>query len=794
MKVFNAGTVYCRSIKTSSGVIPSSVSSIKSSGYSKSYSLSAPNITVAINNLKALTQYNVYCYLETVYGYGTSLQYAISSAASATTSCCKSITITKIQSSVYGDTSVYSDPSTILNSFSVSDFPSDKLSVTVILKNSSGFTVPSSVLQSIPSSFQYSKTSVTSSGNFYLSASSPTLSGYYTVGLTVSGTSSSEYYTPSTSKILILSSDAPLEAPVFQSALFGNLGVYVYFIFDRDTDKAGIVTTNWACSSLFVFSGASDSTCTWINSSYARLKFNYASSTALLSVGGTVSLLGNKLRAACTNKNCTANLRSPYTNITASAPTNPTVPIVNINVATFSSPCDAVTIDASSSSGNGGRDWLEMTWSIVSAGADRSQVDSILAILNASDIASSIDIPASLLQVTTYTVTLTLTNFLLAQKSSTATFTVSSDVNRPVIDIPGNLAPTIKTSDSIVRYGFATLPTCATASALSYTWTIVRTSDNQIYSSATANPRLLRISSYTLAAGYQYVATFTVTSLTSKTVVLSSSSSVITIFVESGNVVAVISGGSYRSVPVRKVLTLNGSLSYDEDSFTSHLTYSWTCTIVSIGLYYGSDCGSILTNTTIDDKVLYVANGTLQANNTYEFDLTVVSDDSRESSTAVTIIPSDAVIELSIAGVIKEANVLDKLTLPGELYASVSVLMTWTIDFEGEKVSVSALSDDMVTFSAREASNGLIFPYTIAGGTLVGSRTYTFTLSSCEVAIPESCSFTELEVRMISPPFGGSVKVSPTVGSGLSTVFSYSSTGWLSDDNDAYPFTYRSLN
>jgi hypothetical protein len=109
---------------------------------------------------------------------------------------------------------------------------------------------------------------------------------------------------------------------------------------------------------------------------------------------------------------------------------------------------------------------------------------------------------------------------------------MSTDVNKPAVNIPGNLFPVMKTIDQISRYGYATLPTCATATRLSYNWAVVRTSDSTLYASISSNPRLLVISSNTLAPGY------------AGNEGLSSSSSAISIFVQSGcgSVVAVISG------------------------------------------------------------------------------------------------------------------------------------------------------------------------------------------------------------------------------------------------------------
>jgi hypothetical protein len=74
-----------------------------------------------------------------------------------------------------------------------------------------------------------------------------------------------------------------------------------------------------------------------------------------------------------------------------------------------------------------------------------------------------------------------------------------------------------------------------------------------------------------------------------------------------------------------------------------------------------------------------VNNNTLQANTSYEFDLSVTSDGGREGFTSAVVIPTDAIIDVSIVGVIRYANVLNELTF----YATVGIVGTWSVNFEG---------------------------------------------------------------------------------------------------------------
>jgi hypothetical protein len=157
---------------------------------------------------------------------------------------------------------------------------------------------------------------------------------------------------------------------------------------------------------------------------------------SLISVGDRVTLLEGRIRAQCTSGNCAANLNNTMATVTVLAPTNPTKPQVVLNIAKSSAPCDDLTIDATGSTGYSGRDWDAVIWNVI-AGSNDSSPDRLISFLNGSDVFSVIKVPQSLLNITTFEISLTLRNFLKAQSSATTEFTISDDRNAPTVSIPG---------------------------------------------------------------------------------------------------------------------------------------------------------------------------------------------------------------------------------------------------------------------------------------------------------------------------------------------------------------------
>jgi hypothetical protein len=156
--------------------------------------------------------------------------------------------------------------------------------------------------------------------------------------------------------VRVFSSVPPLKAPSIYSAQFTDSGAQIVIIFDFYTDQGKITDYQWSCSKLFSFTGASFSTCSWLRSNQLVIQFGSSSSSSSLpSPGDLIVLKANKIRISCdeTKYSCSQNYQNEQQTVTVSPPSNPISPSVYINMPAKASNCEDITIDASSSTGDG---------------------------------------------------------------------------------------------------------------------------------------------------------------------------------------------------------------------------------------------------------------------------------------------------------------------------------------------------------------------------------------------------------------------------------------------------------
>ena len=216
--VRTTGYVYCAAFTTSSSVNITTVGTIKQSGSYDLYELtsdtnSAVSSTITIDDLQALTSYDVYCYTETSSGIELPLVLARKTKTVVTTACCKSIGYTNKPAYVYSSVSKYNfltEQSKFLFEYELDALPSDAVTITPILYNDSVL-VGSADITFTPASTTITSSSSSLDGSFYLHSSDDSFNGVYTLVLNITGSSASEYYTvycpltPTYSSLLIYS-------------------------------------------------------------------------------------------------------------------------------------------------------------------------------------------------------------------------------------------------------------------------------------------------------------------------------------------------------------------------------------------------------------------------------------------------------------------------------------------------------------------------------------------------------------------------------------------------------------
>jgi hypothetical protein len=612
-----AGTVSCAAFADGANIIINqqilTATTVRSSGYLAG----TAGVTVSIPGLSAMSTYNTYCTVVTINGVASTLSDTLSTKRIVETACCKTVSFSNAPSFVYGDLSQYAkaQPGQYVFSYALSAVPGVSVEVTPVLSHLDGTTVSSSVLSVNPATSTFTATSSNLAGKFVLSASSASLSGSYKITLVPSGTSATQF-SNATVAISVISSEAPKPAPILSGAKFANSGGSLLISFDSATNKPPL-----SCTQLFIFSGASDATCTWVNGTSVRAVLSGSS----LAVGtSTVTLRSGLIKAECASgKDCSAYLAAGSQFVVVAAPDSPVVPTVLLTTAAVVSSCDDVVLDPSLSSGAGGRTWTSVKWTVSRADAlGIVSVPNVLTALNTfgASISSPLTLTRTLFTPATYTITLTLSNFLNQTASATTIFALDANPNLPIVNILGPSERSISPSDSLSLYTTTTQASCAEKdSAITYKWTVQQNGVTIIKPSYSANPAKFSLLSHSLSPGSVYTFLFEATAkATANTAAITGRAST-TVKVMNGAVVVVVVGGYNRQVPTVGQLRLDASPSYDENVLSvqnSGLTFSWSCLFASASRY-GESCASVLSVTS--SNVLSVDATLLDPTNLYAF-------------------------------------------------------------------------------------------------------------------------------------------------------------------------------
>ena len=572
---FPGGSLYC--IALGYGSAPSTIGGIKSAATDGSSSVGAMatipikstyplKLNVAFTGLLALQSYAVYCYVESSTGVGSSLTNVLSTKVVVSTPCCKVFKYSNSPSSLYGNYSKYSesDPSLYVFTYTLSAPPSEVIKVTPLLYLNGILTTD---VKAIPLSVNYNSMSLLTR-SFILSANA-LINGSYAILLSVTGMSAAEYFN-TTSTVRILSSVSVLPPPVMISSRFSDSGQAVVITFNTLTNSAGIVNATWPCSRLFSFIRASLTTCSWTTAATVTMTFSSSLNNANLIPGNSVNLTGGLLRVICSGDTtqCAKNAATNQSSLPTSAPVNPISPVVVLNSPLSLCSCDNLTLDASASYGNGGRPYTAVQWivSAVAGSASTASIDAAYIMTYLNDYSSRyqvttpITILAQNLTKASYTITLSLTNFLRLTSFSTVTVTVKTDKNIPLLSIIGPSYRTVVASSPLTILSAVTISKCVQpVDTVNFTWTIKNGNANTNINSLSSDPSIFAIPSYKLVVNNIY--TITVTASTSTSTVNVST----IVYVAHGVVTAFIVGGTYRSAPVNSVLQLNASGSYDSD-------------------------------------------------------------------------------------------------------------------------------------------------------------------------------------------------------------------------------------
>ena len=206
----------------------------------------------------------------------------------------------------------------------------------------------------------------------------------------------------------------------------------------------------------------------------------------------------------------------------------------------------------------------------------------------------------------------------------------------------------------------------------------------------------------------------------------------------------------------------------------------------------GERCGEFNnTNTLLSSLV--IPKFAMSPNVTYAFTVAVTAPDGRSDSRKVLVSPSyGKSVQLSITSTFVTFNPEAKLLITGNLRALSPVTSFWSVYSSfGVPIQFDSLTPRSEEFSL---SSRIAYPLSIAGGTFIGGNSYSFRLTAYPKGLPQSATYSEIQLMANVPPRGGYLYVEPTTGSALVTVFFISSPGWTSGADCTplrYSFAYR---
>jgi len=456
-------------------------------------------------------------------------------------------------------------------------------------------------------------------------------------------------------------------------------------------------------------------------------------------------------------------------------PLVPTAPSVVLAASSaFVGRCDGLILDGSASSGSGGRD-MDYSFSVVAeSGHSVTNLTAALAIANARRggrgwhkvaVASEDMVPGS-----TFTVTLTATNFL--GNSDSATVTVAKlQVPAPVIRIQGgdraegthSSALTLRASAQLAE--MICVGSRSNDAKMSFLWAEETGLFGGALIGTSRNPRVLSINAGALAAATTY--SFRVTGFMTDFPNVNNSATV-SVVVGQQALKAVV-GSAFRQVGRDSAFTLNGASSYDPDESAVPFSYAWSCA----GASSGATCGSL--------SLASSATATVAANalaiGTYAFTLTVAKTGrGNATATAVVEVMAGSPPAVSVASLAKaKYNTGDGfLALKG----AVSSALSFDTEWSSPDSDVASLFRLVSGGTAATVSGKLAA--VVAVGALTPGSTYTLRLTATDS--DAVAAYSEVTVAVNRPPSSGSVVVAPASGFALDTSFDLTAVNWVDED------------
>lgn len=808
-----AGKVFCYPAATN---ILVSASAIRAAGIFQSFAAGSVDVAISFNGLIPVSNYRLYCMLESTFGKYTSLEEIERNAVSFQTPCCKEVRLLNAPSYLYADPTKYltSSLETVTFTYQLSHPPSENVSIIPSLhwlKGNETISLTEFNVSFLPPLITFLSKDTQLTGSFVI-VCNVIVPQDYQLSFEYTGMSKTEYGSIRNHTLRILADHSLPPAPKLQSAVLDENGLGMYIMFASDTNSANFsYGAKWNCNEMLSFRGANNTVCTWLNSTTIRGIFgtNQQLLSNFMEIGDTVTLLPHILKAAC-NSDCKDYVFSSSHSLQLQKPHQFVNPIVLARVTDIVGSCDDIIIDISASTGSGGKSWenISIIMSDVVGIVNTTTInDYVSTYLQYNGNTSTIRIPASFLLPGQYLIEITLVNFFEERAKASYTMTVSGNAFQPKISIQYFSDPIITVAMKKLEIkSKVELPECGKdqTKSVTYDWLLLYNNGSRVsFNSKSLDPSVFLIPAQLLQPDNSYTLLLNVTSYAHDLRLLSSETTKRTILVPNGKVIARIGGGSFRQISKYSTLRLDASGSKDENSGNNEdLKFVWACTIVSLQLF-GSNCNNIFNNqTSPDNKVIDIVGA--ETDVLYKISVNVIAKDERSGSISVTLqafpenTPFSAIIKASPI-----VNIGTNMTLNAEVQSSTAVTAEWQFLGNGNKIPIIAYSPMTQRLSQTTVSSPIFITAMIGTDAFIGGSSITVRLvispilslvtavgKHRQLATTVSSYYCQISFLANGSPWNGKLISNPTQGFALlSTLFSFQSIGWI-DDESNYPLSY----
>jgi hypothetical protein len=597
-------------------------------------------------------------------------------------------------------------------------------------------------------------------------------------------------------QILSLNTEPPV--PKLQSALFANDGSSIILKFNSPTNR-GKSYNSFSCFSYLAFKNVNNSQCSWVDDSTINIYQTSSSPSQLfLNVGQNLTLKSVlNLKAFCVNSgeasSCNSWKSVSSQSIMVQAPLKPITPLVQMSAPRLISPCQSLSIDLTSSTGNGGRNWKS-----IKLLARQSPAVSDIQPLNQFLTKNYTFSPPGMIpstyftKGTNYTFQATLCNFLGSCGSNFIQVTINDNDNSliPFATILGSNALNMYRRFALQLRSSAYTVNCrgeTSYQSLPYDWKIMNnknSSDSLTKSikSTSTNPGNYILPAYSLSS----LTTYTVQLIVASSISFISSSYKVQVNVLQGSLHPVISGGSSQIIQYNVPAIIDASQSYDDDvdqklGHSTELNYEWSCITSSSSV---NDCSEYLSFPAgfASSKLTVLTSNIFSINSTFSVFLRLF-DRSGGRSAALTS---------TVKVVNSQLNAISILTVQSSVASfptGNALVLTSTMDIYNPCRAVWTASSIASLVSLASTSTSLQFGLGIRQ--LFNIRILSNSLperSSITFALTCGLSSSAITVTTNGEPIAGEFSVNPPQGNELVTSFIFTASFWSDPD---LPLTYQ---